>query len=138
VAHPQAGVVAIDAQASLSSMRRHLCRLCRRRGGVVALVTMALLPLPVRRHLAIVELASPPLSLVIELASLPLMRRHLCHHCDCDCRPHHDGVVTVVDAQASLLLLSWCVIALVTVALSPLILIHDGVVAVLKLAWFSV
>ena len=137
VAHPQAGVVAIDAQASLPSMRRHLCRLCCRRGGVVALVTMASLPLPVRRHLAIVELASPPSSLIIELASLLLMCRHLCRRCNCDCRPHHDGVVTVVDAQASLLLLSWCVIALVTVASSPLILIRDGIVAILKLAWFS-
>jgi len=61
----------------------------------------------------------------------------LCCHYDCDCRPHHDGVITVVDAQASLLLLSWCLVALVTVTSPPLILIRDGVVAILKLAWFS-
>ncbi len=37
---------------SLLPMRRHLCR---RRDGVVALVAMALLPLPVRRRLAVVN-----------------------------------------------------------------------------------
>jgi hypothetical protein len=83
-------------------------RLFHRHGGIVALVTMALSPSPVRRHLAIVELALTPSSLIIKLAPLPPMHRSLFRHYNCDIRPHHDGVVTVVDVQASLLLLSWC------------------------------
>ena len=105
--HRCAGIFAVFAIAAVALWPLwHLCRLCRCRGGIVALVTMALLPSPVCRHLAVVELASSPLSLVIKLASLPLTRRRLCRRCDCDCHPHHDGVVTVIDAQASLLLLS--------------------------------
>jgi hypothetical protein len=46
---------------------------------------------------------SSPLLLVVKLASLLLMRRHLCHCCNDDCRSHHNGIV---DAQASLLLSS--------------------------------
>ncbi len=105
VTHRRAGVIAVDAQASLPTMRR---RLCHRHGGIVALVTMALLPSPVRRHLAVVELALTPSLLIIKLATLPSMRRSLFCHCNCDCHPHHDGVVTIVYAHASLLLLSWC------------------------------
>jgi hypothetical protein len=136
--HRCAGIFAVFAVAAVALWPLcHLCHLCRRRGGIVALVTMVSSPLPVRRHLAAVKLASLPSLLVIELASFPLMPRHLCRRCDCDCRPHHYGVVTVNDAQVSLLLLSWYVIALVTVTSSPSILIRDGVVAVLKLAWFN-
>jgi hypothetical protein len=70
---------------------------------------MALLLLPVRRHLAIVELALMPLLLIIELALLPSMRRRLFHRCNCSCHPHHNGDVTVLDVQASLLSLRvWC------------------------------
>ena len=101
----RAGAVAVDAQASLLTMCR---RLCHHHGGIVALVMMALLPSPVHRHLAVVELALTPSSLIIELVTLLSMRRSLFHHCNCNCCPHHDGVVTIVDAQASLLLLSWC------------------------------
>ena len=105
VTHCRAGVVTVDAQASLPTMR---WRLCHRHGGIVALVTMASSPSPVCRHLAVVELALTPSLLIIKLAPLPPMHRSLFRHYNCDCRPHHDGVVTVVDVQASLLLLSWC------------------------------
>ena len=134
--HRCTGIFAIFAVAAVALWPLwHLCRLRRHHGGVVALVTMALSLSLVRRYLAIVELALSPLSLVIELESLSLMGRHLCCRCNCNCRPHHDGVVTIVDVQASLLLLSWCIVPLVTVASSPLILICDGIVAVLNLAW---
>jgi hypothetical protein len=126
-------------------MRRHLCHQCAGIFAIFAVAAVALWPLSqwCRRHcrcadiLAVVELALLSLSLVIKLASLSLMPRRLCRHYDCDCRPHHDGVITVIDAQASLLLSSWCVVALVTVTSPPLILIRDGVLAILKLAWFS-
>ncbi len=36
------------------------------------------------------------------------MHRRLRYHCHCNCRPHDDGVVAVVDAQASLPLSRWC------------------------------
>jgi hypothetical protein len=42
------------------------------------------------------------------MASLPLMHRHLCLCRNCDCCPHDDGIVTVIDVQASLPLSSWC------------------------------
>jgi hypothetical protein len=105
--HQCASIFAVFAIAAVVlSPLWHLCRHCHCRSGVVALVTMVLSPSPVRRHLAVVELASSPSLLVIKLASLPLTCRRLCRRCDCDCHPHHDGVVTVIDAQASLLLLS--------------------------------
>jgi hypothetical protein len=97
--HPQAGVIAPLAMVSSSSlMHRHPCR---HHNGVVALVAMAF---------------------------LSLMCRHLCHHCNGDCRPHQDGVsaivklayslswhccpcnngvVAIINAQASLLSSSW-------------------------------
>ncbi len=129
----------------LVSLPRHLCHQCAGIFAVFTVAAVALWPLSRWRRrcrrcadiLAVIELASSPSLLVIKLASLPLMPRSLCRRYDCNCRPHHDGVITVVDAQVSLLLLSWCVVALVTVTSSPLILIRDGVVAILKLTWFS-
>jgi hypothetical protein len=61
---------------------------------------------------------------------LPSMRRRLCHCCHCNCCPHGNGSVAVVDLQASLPSLSWhhCPGNKGTVALC------NGVVAVLKLA----
>jgi hypothetical protein len=44
---------------------------------------------------------------LVAMAPLPLMRRHLCHNCNCYCQPHDDGVVAVVIAQVSLLSSSW-------------------------------
>ncbi len=41
------------------------------------------------------------------MALLPSMRRHLCHCCICNCCPHDNGVVAVVDAQAFLPSLRW-------------------------------
>jgi hypothetical protein len=60
------------------------------------------------------------------MALLPLMCRHLCHHCNCDCHPHDNGIVAIVNAQGSLQS-SRSMVALVTMALLPLI--HNGVVA---------
>jgi hypothetical protein len=39
---------------------------------------------------------------LIMMASLLLMRRHLCCHCDCNCCPRDDGIIVIVDTQASL------------------------------------
>jgi hypothetical protein len=96
--------------ASFSSLM-HM-RPCHHHDGIVALVTMAL---------------------------LPSMRRHLCRCCDCGCPPHDIGVVVVVDAQVSLPSLSRCCCPCnkCVIALNP----HwhccpcsNGVVAILKLA----
>ncbi len=73
------------------------------------------------------------------MALLPSMRRHLCHCCHCDCCPHDDGVVAIVNAQASLLLSRWCCLPRNNgiVALDPrwcCCPCRDCIVAVLKLA----
>jgi hypothetical protein len=41
------------------------------------------------------------------MASLPSMRRPLLHRRDCYCCPHDNGVLAIVDGQASLPLSSW-------------------------------
>jgi hypothetical protein len=70
---------------------------------------------------------------LVMMALLLLMRRHICHCCNCSCRPHDNGAVTVVDAQGSLPLMRWhccpCnngIVALITMVL--LSLIHNGLV----------
>ncbi len=75
--HPQAGIVALVTITSSSLMRRHPCRHC---DGIVALVAMAL---------------------------LPLMRRCLCRCCNCNCCPHDNDAIAIVNGQASLPLLRW-------------------------------
>jgi hypothetical protein len=41
------------------------------------------------------------------IASLLSMRRRLCHHCHCDCHPHDNSIVAIVNVQASLPSSSW-------------------------------
>ncbi len=110
---------------------------------IFALVTMALLPSSMCRHLhrcwgSIVACRAGVVTLVM-MASMPSMRRHLCCCRDCDCCPHNNGFDAIVDAQATLLLSSWhcCPHNNGVVALYP----HrhccpccTGIVAVLKLA----
>jgi hypothetical protein len=45
---------------------------------------------------------------LVMMAISPSMRRHLCHHCDCTCCPHDNGIIASVNVQASLLLSIWC------------------------------
>ncbi len=113
-------------------MHRHPCR-CQ--AGIIALVTMASLPLIHNGVIALVVMASLPSSswrfcphcnrvviivdmqaslpssqwcvAYVAMALLPSMCRHFCHCFDCDCHPHDNGVVAIVDAQESLLLSSW-------------------------------
>jgi hypothetical protein len=115
------------------SMRRCPCR-CP--AGVVALITMVLLPLIRNNVVAFVTTASMPSSswhccpchngvgviinaqvslpscngivALVVMALLLLMYRRLCRCRDCNCRPHDNGVVAIVNAQASLPLSSWC------------------------------
>ncbi len=82
--------------------------------AIVALLMMALLPLLMHRHLhhcqtsiiALVSRCPGGLVALIVMALLPSMHRHICHHSNFDCCPHDNGVLAVVDAQASLTLLS--------------------------------
>jgi hypothetical protein len=134
--HPQAGIVALVAMASLSSsMHRHLCCHCN---GIVALVAMALLPL-MRRCLhshhdgdccpcsALAEsiiLSVPPAESMI--LSAPPAHKHAlrvsaqaCPHAEriilsaggiessWHCFPGSNQVIAIINAQASLLLSNW-------------------------------
>jgi hypothetical protein len=91
---------------------------------------------------AIVKLVLTPLLIVIALVTMlpsPLMHRHLCRHRDCNRCPHDDGIVAVVNAQASLLSSSWhhCPHNNGIATLDPqwrYFPCCDGVVAILKLA----
>ncbi len=110
---------------------------------------MVLLPLMMRRHLrhcqaSIVTLIAhhqAGIVALVVLALLSLMRRHLhcCH--DCKCCPHDDGIVAIVNAQASLSLSSWCQ-CLCNNCIAALDLqwcccpCCNGIIAVLKLVLF--
>jgi hypothetical protein len=113
---------------------------------IVALVTMALLPLSMSRHLhrcqasvvALDPFCQAGIVALVVIVPLPLMHRHLCCCFDCDCPPHDNGVIVFVDAQASLPSSSWrhCPRNNGVVALDPQLhccLCWDGVVTVLKL-----
>jgi hypothetical protein len=58
-----------------------------------------------------VQLVLSPSLLIVTLIAMaplpPLMHRHLCHHHHCNCQPHDDGVIVVVNAQVSFLSSSW-------------------------------
>jgi hypothetical protein len=83
--------------------------------AIVALIMMAPLPLLMRKRLCrcqasivtLIACCQADIIALVMMALLPLMHRHLCHCCDCKCHPHNDGIVTIVDAQASLPLPSW-------------------------------
>ncbi len=83
--------------------------------AVVALVTMVSSPLSMRRCLhscqaSVVALIAHHRVGIIPLVMMALlqsMRRWLCHCCNWDCCTHYDGVVAIVDAQASLPSLRW-------------------------------
>ncbi len=137
VACHQAGIVTIDAQAYLPllqwqlllSSQWHCC--CCQCAGVSTVVELALLPLLLILKLALLQLLQWP--------CLLSMCRHLhCRH-DCDCHPHDNGIVAVVDAKGSLPLSRWhhhpCNNGIV--ALDPrwhCCPCHDAIVAILKLA----
>ncbi len=126
--------------------------------AIVALITMVLLPLLMRRHLCccqtslvalvahhwadivtLIACHQAGIVALVVIVSLSSMRRRLCHCCHCNCCPHDDGIIAVVDAQEPLPLSSWlhcpCNKGVVTLDLQR----HccprcDGIVAVLKLA----
>ncbi len=83
--------------------------------AIGALVTMALLPLSMckclhhcqTRIVALVACCQAGVVSLVVMALLPSMRRRLCHCRDCYCCPHDNCIVAIVDAQASLPLLSW-------------------------------
>jgi hypothetical protein len=78
--------------------------------AIVFLIMMALLPSLMHRHLHRCWLALLPLLIVIALVlmvPLQLMCRHLCHRCNCNCWPHDDRIVAIVNAQVSFLWSSW-------------------------------
>ncbi len=75
----------------------------------------------------------------VGMALFPLMCRRVCHHCYCNCCPHDDGIIAIVNAQASLLLWSWHCCphnnSIVTLDLQRRCCpCCDGVVAIFKLA----
>ncbi len=135
-------------------MHRHPC-CCQ--AGIVALVTMALTLLIHDDIIALVAMTSLPSSswrhcpccigifiiingrhpchhhngvfALIALVLLPLMHRHLCHGCNGHCHPHDDGIIAIVDVQASLPSSSWHCHPL---ALLPLIC--DSLVALATMA----
>jgi hypothetical protein len=45
--------------------------------------------------------------ITIAMVLLPLMHRHLCRSCNGHCCPHDDGIIAIVDVQASLPSSSW-------------------------------
>jgi hypothetical protein len=113
----------------------------------VALITMVSLPLLMRRHVsAIFELALSPLTLSSSWCRHPCCNgivamdaQGFCHCCACNFCPNDNGIVAVVNAQTSLLLLRRCCLPRNNgiVALDPqwhCCPYCDGVVAVLKLA----
>jgi hypothetical protein len=74
------------------------------------------------------------------MALLPSMHRHLCHCHHCNCYPHDNGVIVVVNVQESLLLLRWHQLPLnngiVTLDLQQCCCpCCDCIVAILKLAY---
>jgi hypothetical protein len=82
-------------------MCRHLHHCC----NGAALIMMALLPLLICRHLrccqasiiTLVTCCQAGVIALIVMALLLSMCRHLCHCCDCDCHPHDNGIIAVVD-----------------------------------------
>ncbi len=103
-------------------MHRHLCP-CQ--AGVIALVAC--------HQAGVVAL--------IVMVSLPSMRRHLCCCYNCNCCPHDNGTIALVDAQGSLPLLSWCHCPCNNGIVALDLLWHccpycNGIVAVLNLALF--
>ncbi len=78
--------------------------------AIVALVMVALLPLSMRRYLrhcqasviAFVTHHQAGIVAFVAMALLPSMRRRLGRCRDCNYHPHNDGVIAVVNAQASL------------------------------------
>ncbi len=112
-----------------------------------ALITMALLPLSMHRRLhccqtSIIALVTHHQTVIIALivmASLPSISRHLCCCYNCNCCPHDNCVVAVVNAHASLPLSSWHYFPCnnSNIVFDPgwySYLCHDGIVAILKLA----
>ncbi len=83
-----AGVFAIIVMASLPSLMHR--RLCCHQASIVALIACC---------------KAGVIALVM-MVLLPLMRRHLCHCHNGNCCSHHNGVVAIVDVQASPPLLS--------------------------------
>jgi hypothetical protein len=83
--------------------------------AIVALVMMALLPSSMRRRLhhcstsivALVACCQAGVVAIVMMALLLSMCRHLCHHNHCNCHPHENGIVVVVNAQTSLPSSSW-------------------------------
>ncbi len=82
--------------------------------GVFTILVMASLPLLMHwcvHHcqasaIAFVACSKAGVVALIVMASLLLMRRHLCCCCNGNCHSRHNGVVTVVNAQAPPLLSS--------------------------------
>jgi hypothetical protein len=136
VACCQAGVVALVVMALLPPMRRHLAIVLM---TIVPLITMVFLPFLCAAISATVELATLPSSLVVALIAMaPLLLMQSCHN-NCDCWPHDNGFVAVVNAQASLQLSSWCCCpcnnGVVALGLQHCCFpCCDGIVAILKLA----
>ncbi len=133
----QASNAAVDAQAFFAGVTM----------AIVALVTMASSPLLMRRRVStVVELVLLPLPLVVELVSSPTLRWGCCHQCAgflplllLQFCPNDNGIVAVVNAQTSLLLLRWChhprnngIVALDPQR--PCCPHCNGIIAVLKLA----
>jgi hypothetical protein len=77
--------------------------------GVFAIVVIVSLPLLMQRHLchcqasivALVACCQAGVITLVVMVLLPLMRRRLCCCCIGNCCSCHDGIVAVVDAQAS-------------------------------------
>ncbi len=87
-----------------------------------------------RRHLHRCQPSIVPSLLVVALvamAPLRLMCRHLCQCYHCDCLPHDNGIVVIVNALVSLLSLSWHCCPC-NMALPPLIC--DSVVSLVVMA----
>jgi hypothetical protein len=114
---------------------------------IVALLTMTLLTLSMCRHLfccqasliTLIACCQAGVVALVVMALLPLMRRHCCCCCNCNCCPLDNGIVAIVNAQASLLLLRWhcCPCNNGVVALDPqwrCCPCLDGIVPLLKLA----
>ncbi len=84
------GVFAIVVMTSLLSLMRSCLQRCQ--ASIVALVACCK--------------AGTVVAALVMMVLLPSLCRRLCHCCNGDCCSCHGGVVAVVDAQASPLLLS--------------------------------
>jgi hypothetical protein len=97
--HRQAGVVALITMVSSPSSATMLFPLLQWRcrypqAGVIALVVIASLSLSMCKHPCCHH--DEVVALVV-MALLPLMRRHLCHHCDGNCCPRRNGLSAIVE-----------------------------------------